>query len=246
MGFWAAAIPALIGAAGSAFAAKSANKGGTRSSREPFEERSVRTPYGPTQQNLTELPFLLRNIFERRRNTKAPPRISSSGIRGASPHLQELAAAMRERAMNSDFIPNAQKYATSRLGKANPMMQSVFDKAMDYKSPALEMLQRRAQGGDFSRQSPAMSGFLNNLLGGQRSLGEEGFSNPMVNNPMSRFRGTGMGMGGMGMGGPSQASQGLLPQGQPRMPGMPSQASQGLPPQMQMPAQQPLPPMPGL
>lgn len=163
----------LSGALG-AMNARNANRAAERAAQpQPYERHETREPWAPARSLLEEALGMARDHYEHGLGYRPPPMLSSAGISGAPPELREIAAAMRERALNSQFIPNMQAGLTSFLQGPNPMMQAVFDRAMNYHNPMLDMLTSRGMAGpgSFDTGSGQIQSFLSDLLAGQQQLG---------------------------------------------------------------------------
>lgn len=183
MGFWSIAAPIIGSVASGLLGASGARSQGRAIERanapKPFWSRQTQEPWGPASNPLQEAIAEAMAIHRRNVNVRPPPSVSTSGIRGPSSQLRGLAEAMRERALNSQFIPQAQARMLEMASGTNPMVQSAFNRAEGYSNPLLEMLQSRAMSyggapGAYNNAAAPMSTLLQNLMGGQRYLGEEG------------------------------------------------------------------------
>lgn len=172
MAIWGPLLGGLATGALGAYGASQQAAGAERAGQpQPFSSDTSREPWGPTLGPLEEALGISRDVFEHQRGYGPPPRVSTSGIQGASPNLRELADAMRQRAMTSTFVPDAQAGLMQFLQGPNPMMQQVFDRSQSYSNPLLEQISGRSFGGDYSNSGPQLQEFLSALLGGQRQLG---------------------------------------------------------------------------
>ncbi len=240
---WAAAAP-LIGSVASGLLgssnAKEQNRAAERAAQpQPYSSDTTRSPWGPATGPLEEALEMARELFDRNSQAGGPPRISTSGITGASPRLRELADLMHQRATTSTFIPDMQSGLTNFLQGPNSMMQSTFDRASNYENPMLQALLTQGQGSGFNSSQGQMQGFLDSLLGGQTQLGAPPGPPPGMSPP-------GMPRPGMPPGGQRPGPGWAPPQGMPQMRGpVPPAPQMALPPPgVQPPPGLPAPPIP--
>ena len=169
---WEALIPALLSAVGGANAARNQQRGiDAAAAPRPFEENVTRDPWGPAAGRLAELPGIAEGIFQGALDFRPPP---TASFGGPSSQMREIVEAIRNRAMGSTFVPEAQELALGMAREPNQMISSVFDRAMSGGStrPQFEQLWNRGSTGGFNRGRGMFEGFLSQLLGGQQRLGE--------------------------------------------------------------------------
>ena len=172
-----AGVSLLSGFQGASSARRQARAIEEANKPKPFWQTTSQTPWEPASNPLQDAIQEALSIHRGNQGMRPPPRISTAGIRGASGNLREIANAMRERAMTSQFMPQAQARALEMMSGTNPMVQSAFGRAENYSNPLVEMLQQRAMSGGggpgaFNSAAPDMTSFLQQLMGGQRTLGQ--------------------------------------------------------------------------